>query len=164
AEVDEAMRSGARQSTACEVIGISAKTLQRWARPDNGEDGRLEAHHEPITKLTVEEREQIIKVGNESGYASLSPSTIVPKLADEGRYIASESSFYRVLKAAHQLKHRDKAKPARTVIKPKALTATGPHQIYTWDSTYLSTCVRGVFLYLYLVMDIYSRRPHGWGR
>ena len=88
AEVNEAMRDGARQSAACEIVGISAKTLQRWARPDNGEDGRLEAHHEPSTKLTVEEREQIIKVANESGYASLSPSKIVPKLADEGRHLA----------------------------------------------------------------------------
>jgi putative transposase len=162
AEVDEAMRSGARQAAACEVIGISAKTLQRWAQPDNSQDGRLDARHEPSTKLTAKEREQIIIVANEPNYASLSPSKIVPKLADEGRYIASESSFYRVLKAAHQLKHRDKAKPVRTVIKPKALTATGPNQIYSWDITYLPTRVRGIFLYLYLVMDIYSRKVVGW--
>ena len=162
AEVDEAMRGGARQSAACEVIGISAKTLQRWAQPDNGQDGRLNARHEPSTKLTQWEREQIIKVANEPGHAALSPSKIVPKLADEGRYIASESSFYRVLKAAHQLKHRDKAKPTRTVIKPKALTASRPNQIYSWDITYLPTRVRGLFLYLYLVMDIYSRKVVGW--
>lgn len=162
AEVDEAMRAGARQSAACEVIGVSAKTLQRWAQPDNVRDGRLEARHERSTKLTRWEREQIVKVANEPGYAALSPSKIVPKLADEGRYIASESSFYRVLKAAYQLKHRDKAKPARTVIKPKALTATGPNQIVSWDITYLPTRVRGIFLYLYLVMDIYSRKVVGW--
>jgi putative transposase len=162
AEVTEAMRAGARQSAACEVIGISAKTLQRWAQPGNVQDGRLEARHAPSTKLTQWEREQILKVANEPEYASLSPSKIVPKLADEGRYIASESSFYRILKAAHQLKHRDKSKPSRTVIKPKALTATGPNQIYSWDITYLPTRVRGVFLYLYLVMDIYSRKVVGW--
>ena len=162
AEVNEAMRAGARQSAACEVIGISAKTLQRWAQPDNTQDGRLEARHEPSTKLTQWERAQILTVANEPEYAALSPSKIVPKLADEGRYIASESSFYRVLKAAHQLKHRDKSKPTRTVIKPKALTATGPNQIYSWDITYLPTPVRGVFFYLYLVMDIYSRKVVGW--
>jgi len=162
AEVDEAMRSGARQSAACEVIGISAKTLQRWAQPANSQDGRLDARHKPSTKLTAKEREHIIEVANEPDYASLSPSKIVPKLADEGRYIASESSFYRVLKAARQLKHRDKAKSARTVIKPKALIASGPNQIYSWDITYLPTQVRGVFLYLYLVMDIYSRKVVGW--
>lgn len=162
AEVDEAMRRGARQSAACEVIGISAKTLQRWAHPGNWQDGRLEARHAPSTKLTAKEREHIIAVANAPDYASLSPSKIVPKLADEGRYIASESSFYRVLKAARQLKHRDKAKSARTVIKPKALIASGPNQIYSWDITYLPTQVHGIFLYLYLVMDIYSRKVVGW--
>ena len=87
-EVNEAMRAGARQSAACEVIGISARTLQRWSQPDNAQDGRLEVHHEPSNKLTAKEREQIITVANEPGYASLSPSKIVPKLADEWRYIA----------------------------------------------------------------------------
>ena len=162
AGVNEAMRAGARQSAACEVIGISAKTLQRWTQPDNVEDGRLEAVHEPRTKLTQRERELIITLANEPAYASLPPSKIVPKLADEGRYMASESSFYRVLKGAHPLSHRHKAKPARTVIKPRALTASGPHQIYSWDITYLPTRVRGIFLYLYLVMDIYSRKVVGW--
>ena len=137
--VHEAMQAGARQSAACEIIGISAKTLQRWEQPENVQDGRLEARHEPSTKLTPWEREQIIEVANEPDYAALSPSKIVPKLADEGRYIASESSFYRVLKAAHQLKHRQKARPTRTVIKPEALTASGPNQIYSWDITYLPT-------------------------
>lgn len=160
--VNEAMRAGARQSAACDIIGISAKTLQRWEQPGNAQDGRLDALHEPSTKLTQLEREQIIKVANEPGNAALSPSKIVPKLADEGRYIASESSFYRVLKAAHQLSHRHKAKLTRTVIKPKALTASGPNQIYSWDITYLPTRVRGVFLYLYLVMDVYSRKVVGW--
>lgn len=160
--VNEARQAGARQSAACEVIGISAKTLQRWEQPGNAQDGRLDALHEPSTKFTPQERERIIEVANEPDYASLPPSKIVPKLADEGRYIASESSFYRVLKAEQQLSHRHKAKPTRTVIKPKALTAGGPNEIYSWDITYLPTPVRGIFLYLYLVMDIYSRKVVGW--
>ena len=161
-EVNEAMRGGARQSAACEIIGISAKTLQCWERPENTQDGRLNSLHEPSTRLTPWEREQIIQVANEPAYAALSPSKIVPKLADEGRYIASESSFYRVLKAAKQLSHRLKARPARSVNRPKALTASGPNQIYSWDITYLPTRVRGVFLYLYLVIDLYSRKVVGW--
>jgi len=160
--VVQAMQAGARQSAACEIIGVSAKTLQRWKQPDNAQDGRVNAQHEPSTKLTQREREEIITVANEPAYAALSPSKIVPKLADEGRYIGSESSFYRVLKAAHQLSHRHKAKPTRTLVKPKALTASRPNQIYSWDITYLPTRLRGVFLYLYLVMDIYSRKVVGW--
>jgi transposase InsO family protein len=108
------------------------------------------------------ERQRLIKIANEPGYADLPPSKIVPRLADEGCYIASESTFYRVLKAENQLSHRQKAKPVRQIKKPKALTATAPNQIYTWDITYLPTQVKGIFLYLYLVMDIYSRKIVGW--
>lgn len=160
--INEAQASGARQSKACEIVGISAKTLQRWNQPDNVQDARLEAWHEPANKLSEMERQRLIKIANEPGYADLPPSKIVPRLADEGCYIASESTFYRVLKAENQLNHRQKAKPVRQIKKPKALTATAPNQIYTWDITYLPTQVKGIFLYLYLVMDIYSRKIVGW--
>ena len=160
--VNAARQAGARQSAACEIIGISAKTFQRWNLSDNASDGRLHATHEPPNKLTTLERQRIIEVANEPEHADLPPGQIVPKLADEGRYIASESTIYRVLKAEDQLRHRQKSKPARPVKKPRALTATGPNQIYTWDITYLPTAVRGVYFYLYLVLDIYSRKIVGW--
>jgi putative transposase len=160
--IDEARQSGARQSKACEVMFISAKTYQRWGRPENQQDGRLQAKHEPANRLTELERQRMITLANEPEYADLSPSKIVPKLADEGRYIASESSFYRVLKAHKQLRHRQTSKPHRVIKKPRALIATAPNQLYSWDITYLPTMVRGLFFYLYLVMDIYSRKVVGW--
>ena len=160
--IKQATESGARQSQACEVIGISAKTLQRWSYPDNAQDSRQTAVHHPVNKLTSFERKRIITIANEPAYEHLPPSKIVPKLADTGRYIASESSFYRVLKAEKQLKHRESSKPAKRVNKPKALTATAPNQIYSWDITYLPSVVKGGFFYLYLVMDIYSRKIVGW--
>ena len=160
--INESRKAGAKQSKACEIIGISAKTLQRWSLSDNVSDGRLDAAHDPANKLTELERQRIIKVANEPEYADLSPNKIVPKLADKGIYIASESSFYRVLKAQNQLSHRLKSKPTRQIKKPRALTATAPNQIYSWDITYLPTRVKGIFLYLYLVLDIYSRKIVGW--
>ena len=160
--VEQARVTGARQSQACNSIGISAKTYQRWVKPDNQQDGRLDAKHEPKNKLTDLERQRIIKVANEPGYADLPPSKIVPLLADEGRYIASESTFYRVLNAENQLQHRQKSKPVRQVKKPRALTANGANKIYSWDITYLPTQISGLFFYLYLVMDIYSRKIVGW--
>ncbi len=105
--IEEAQEAGARQSKACEIIGISPKTLQRWHRPDNGQDGRLQARHEPVNKLTEFERQRIIKVANEPEYADLPTNKIVLRLADKGIYLASESSFYRILKAENQL-HIDK--------------------------------------------------------
>ncbi len=111
--VNEACDSGARQSMACECIGISAKTFQRWCRPDNARDGRLDAKHEPCNKLTELERQRIIKVANEPEYANLPPSKVVPKLSDKGIYLASESTYYRILKNAKQLSHRQKSKTGR---------------------------------------------------
>jgi len=160
--VSEAQAAGARQSKACEIIGISAKTLQRWAHIDNEQDNRLNTQREPANKLTPLERKRIIKIANEPDYADLPPHKIVPSLADKGLYIASESTFYRILKEENQVKHRQKSVPTRQVKKPRALTATAPNQIYTWDITYLPMLVKGLFLYLYLVMDIYSRKIVGW--
>lgn len=160
--IEEAQASGARQSHACEIVGISAKTLQRWRQPDTTQDRRLDAQHAPPTQLTEQERQRILTVSNQPEYAHLSPSQIVPMLADQGIYIASESSFYRVLKAHNQLNHRQQSKPAKPANKPKALVATAPNQLYSWDITDLSTLVRGLFFYLYLVMDIDSRKIVGW--
>ena len=152
--IDEARASGARQSKACAVVGISAKTYQRWGHPENEQDGRLHAKHAPTNQLTELERQRMITLANEPEYADLSPSKIVPKLADEGRYLASESSFYRVLKAHKQLSHRHQSKPSRVIKKPRALTATAPNQLYSWDITYLPTAVRGLFFYLYLTAKL----------
>jgi putative transposase len=160
--IREARHSGARQSKACEVIGISAKTFQRWSQAGNEVDGRLDNQHIPHNKLSELERQRLIKVANDPDYAHLQPSKIVPKLADSGCYLASESTFYRVLKAEGQIAHRQKSKPARQQQKPQAFIATRPNQIYSWDITYLPTPIRGVFLYLYLVLDIYSRKIVGW--
>ncbi len=160
--ISQAQASGARQTLACEIIGISSKTLQRWRKPDTVQDGRLDAIHEPVNKLTALERQQMRNLANAPEYADLSPHQIVPMLADQGIYIASESSFYRVLKAENQLNHRQRSKPTRQIKKPRAIMATAPNQLYSWDITYLPTCVRGIFLYLYLVMDVYSRKIVGW--
>jgi putative transposase len=160
--LNEAISAGARQKPACEVIGLSVKTLQRWSLEANTEDGRIGAMHSPQNKLSPLERQRILTVSSEVEFAHLSPSQIVPRLADKGIYIGSESSIYRILKAEKQLKHRSRSKPTRTIIKPKALTAVGPNQVYTWDITYLPTSVKGSFFYLYLVLDIFSRKIVGW--
>lgn len=160
--ITEACDSGSRQSKACDIIGISSRTFQRWCQSSDQKDGRTEPCHVPANKLTEYERRLIISTANEEKYSALSPNKMVPLLADEGRYIASESSFRRVLKAENQLKHREKSRPVSGNKKPRALTATRPNQVYSWDITYLPTQVRGIFLYLYLVLDIYSRKIVGW--
>lgn len=115
----------------------------------------------PDTALSEEERQAIIHVCNETPYASLPPSQIVPALADQGIYLASESSFYRILKAEGQGEHRGRTKaPEKRVLQTHI--ASGPNQVWSWDISYLPSHVRGQFWYLYAVMDIYSRKLVGW--
>lgn len=115
----------------------------------------------PANALTNEERHQLIKVANSPEYANLPPSQIVPKLADKGLYIASESTFYRVLKQEALLAHRSNTSPKK-FSPPLSLTATKPNQIWSWDITYLRAGIKGNFYYLYLPMDIYSRKIVHW--
>ena len=159
--INEAVEAGAGRAEACEVAGISLRTLQRWTKPDNAHDGRQDARHEPANKLSEEERENIVKVANSPEYSELPPCKIVPLLADSGRYIASESTFYRVLREQGQMTHRHRSKP-RSAKKPRELAATGPNQVYSWDITWIPARVRGMYFYLYMVMDIYSRKIVGW--
>jgi len=81
---------------------------------------------------------------------------MIPILADQGRYIASESTFYRVLREADQLARRGKAKAPKRQ-RPMPLQASAPHQLWSWDITYLGTTIKGVFFYLCLIIDVYSR-------
>jgi transposase InsO family protein len=101
-------------------------------------------------------------VVNEAEYSDLPPSQIVPRLADKGQYIASESSFYRVLSQARQLHPRGLSKPRTPSPQPKGYCANAPCQVWSWDITYLRTVVADQFFYLYLILDIYSRKIVGW--
>lgn len=156
----EANRSGCRLSIACEAVGINRRTLERWRNQPSG-DQRKGPLTTPGNKLSDIEIQEVIQVCNSDKYKDKSPAQIVPMLADEGRYIASEASFYRILKLAKLNTHRQKSNgPAKS--KPDELIATKPNQIYSWDITYLKSPVKGMFFYLSFVMDIYSRKIVGW--
>jgi transposase InsO family protein len=162
--IEEAVEAGASAKKACEQLQISHRSYQRWSRGGQVQaDRRPEAARAaPANRLSEEERRRILEACNREEFSSLPPSQIVPALADRGEYIASESSFYRVLKEADQLHHRGKAQAARKTSRPEGYQATGPNQVWSWDITYLATTVLGLFFRLYLVMDIYSRKIVGW--
>ena len=160
--IDEAVQSGARQKLACELVGISARTYQRWNKGEKLSEDRRAYNEAPIhNKLSEAVRQEILSVINQPQYSTLTPYQIVPTLLDSGRYIASESSFYRIMREHGQLKHRRKETSEQRK-KPQPLKATGPNEIYSWDITYLLSPVKGQYYYLYMVMDIYSRKIVGW--
>ena len=112
--IEEAKTAGARRAAACQIVGIDVRTLQRWkpvGEKQVREDQRPKAvRPEPLNKLTHKERQQLLETCHQPAYASLPPSQIVPKLADQGIYLASESTFYRVLHENDQLNHRGRAR------------------------------------------------------
>jgi transposase InsO family protein len=156
--VEEAVAHGARFSRACEVLGLTARTLQRWVTSDG--DRRRGPNRAPANKLSDAERRKVIAVVTNPEFRDSSPKQIVPRLADRGVYVASESTMYRVLHDADLQHRRGRARPPRA--RPREHRADGPWQLASWDITYLPSCVRGQFFYLYLVEDVWSRKILGW--
>ena len=143
------------------MLEISPRTIERWKASESGEDGRKGPRKRPANKLSEMERKRLLQVVNSPEYRDLSPKQIVPRLADKGKYMASESTVYRVLHEEDLMAHRERSRPP-VHNRPKELLATGRNQVWSWDITYLPSVVRGRFFYLYMVMDVWSRKIVGW--
>ena len=165
--IDEATTNGARRFKACKCLGITERTYYRWKKLNEKhqsyEDRRAYADHSnPANKLSPEERQKVLDTVNEARFASKPPNEIVPTLADEGEYIASESTIYRVLREEEMQNHRGRSQQPGKYAKPTSYVATAPNQVWTWDITYLNGHVKGMFFYLYLILDLFSRDIVGW--
>jgi len=161
--IDEAKANGAREIKACEVLEITVRTLYRWRKAGSeAGDGRRHAKRPPsCSKLTEQEVNQVLEIANSEEFQSRPPSQIVPVLADRGIYIASESSFYRILREHNMQHHRGRSK--KPCIRPLSThKATGPNQVWMWDITWLPGHIKGAYYYLYLILDLYSRKIVGW--
>jgi transposase InsO family protein len=158
--IDEAIAAGARLAPACELLGLSVRTVQRWTAAGVGEDARNGPKNDPPNKFSAAEREFVLATINSPDFRDLPPTQIVPRLADSGQYLASESTMYRILRDEQLLAHRQRSRP-RQFHKPCEHVATGPNQVWSWDITYLKGAVRGRFYYLYLVLDVWSRKIMG---
>jgi putative transposase len=164
-DIAQAHVQGARLAPACALAGIDVRTLQRWKSHDGLSHGdrRPDADRPvPSHALSKTERAQIIAVANEPRFADTPPARIVPALADEGIYIASESSFHRVLRAHGQMNRRGRAQPPRASRPPTTHIATAPAEVWCWDLTFLPTQIQGRWFYLYLILDLYSRKIVGF--
>ena len=160
--VDETVAAGARQSRACAQLNIETRTLQRWRNQDIGDDGRAGPKSPPSNKLTAKERARVLEIANSPENRDLSPKQIVPQLADRGEYIASESTIYRILREEKQMGHREPSRAPSKPYRPQECAATGPNQVWSWDITYLRTPVHGLFFYLYVGLDVWSRKIVAW--
>jgi len=163
--IHAAQQAGARLKLACATAGIDVRTLQRWKARDGlmAGDGRPAAQRPvPAHALSPAERAEVLRVANEVRFADVPPARIVPMLADEGVYLASESTFARILREHGQNARRGRAKAPATARPPTTHVATAPRQVWCWDMTYLPAAVIGMWFHLYLILDLYSRKIVGW--
>jgi transposase InsO family protein len=164
--IGQACQGDARLHKACAVVGLAARTVQRWLHPAAAlGDRRTPEQRTPhvlANKFTEAKRQVAMDILSSNAFKDLPPSQIVPRLADLGTYVGSESTLYRLLRQAGQLAHRRLERAPHKRSKPRALVATAPDQIYCWDITYLPTQVRAQHFYLYLFEDLFSRKAVGW--
>ena len=159
-DIGVAHAAGARLHRACGIAGIDLRTLQRWKAHEglSAGDGRPQAVRPlPSHALSDAERAELVRVANEPRFAAVPPARIVPMLADDGVYLASESTFSRVLRDEGQAAHRGRAKEPRAVRAPTTHVASAPRQVWCWDMTYLPAAVVGMWFHLYLILDQIGR-------
>lgn len=162
AALDQAQTTGARLHAACRVMGISARTIERWRGQSGGDDRRCGPRRRPRNALTEAEEAHLLAVMTSARYGHMPPKQLVPRLADEGTYIASESTMYRLQKRVGRGAHRRPVLRTHVTRGTTVHRATRSNQLWSWDITYLPTVIRGRFLRLYLVLDVWSRRIVGW--
>lgn len=159
ADVAEAQAAGARLSKVCELLGVSARTIERWRLDPAGDDERRGPNRRPSNALSPLEEARVMALMEK--HHGTSPKQLVAKLADENVYVASESTMYRLVRRKSGRKTR--AVGRSQVSRAKMVhEATAPNQVWSWDITWLPTTVRGRFFFLYLVIDVWSRRIVGW--
>ncbi len=162
--IEEAKNAGARIRPACNVIGISIRTYERWVQGGkiHFDKRTIAKRPAPKNKLSHLEYKNILKIVNSNEFVDLPPSQIVPILADRGIYLASESTIYRILRKEKMLKHRGKSKVPKKSKTPTTHIATAANQVWTWDITFLKSNIRGKYYKLYMAIDLFSRKIIGW--
>jgi transposase InsO family protein len=138
-------------------LGISLRSLQRWKH--DTEDRRRGPLRAPAHQLSEAEKDEIVLLANSPECRNLSPEQVVAKLADNGVYVCSERSLRRVLAQRDLDRHRLRSKPSAGRRKPRCYVASEPLRLLSWDITYMKHAgLRGGYFYLYLFIDVWSRR------
>lgn len=155
------MLDGARLYRACETVEISYRSYLRWQAGVLQDRRKGSEKHIP-RKLSRRERDACYQMLTQSRFCDMTPAQIVATLYDEEKYYASESTMYRILRERNANIRRTETRTPRRHEAPPQLVAKRPNQIWTWDITWIKTDVLGIFLYGYVIIDVYSRKIVGW--
>jgi putative transposase len=143
---------------ACQALGVSRATFYRRQRPT---PGHQQPRPTPARALCETERERVLDVLASPRFVDRAPAEVVATLLDEGRYLCSERTMYRVLAASQPVRERRNQREHPPYTKPE-LVATAPNQTWSWDITKLLGPKKWSYFYLYVVLDIFSRYVVGW--
>lgn len=150
-----------RLAVLCIYIGVSERTIQRW-NTGGIDDKRKGAEKNVVRKLTEDECDEIYRIACSGEYKDMNPHVIYNSLLDKGIYLASESSFYRILRKHNAVTHRRESREGTSRQKPVELRATGKNQIWMWDITWLKSNVLGIYYFAYVIEDLFDRSIVGW--
>lgn len=145
--------------TACAAVGRSRATHYRRRRPPEAAGQRQHRTHH--RGLTDNEKALVLSELNSERFCDQAPAQIWATLLDEGKYLCSISSMYRILRDQHQVRER-RSQATRPALKKPELMATGPNQVWSWDITKLKGPHKWTWFQLYVILDIYSRKCVGF--
>jgi putative transposase len=148
---------------ACNALGVSRATLYRHQEPPEQPVAHVSAPSErtsPVA-LSVQEQQRVLQILQSERFMDASPRQVWAKLLDEGEYLCSVRTMYRLLQREEQVRERRNQLRHPAYKKPELL-ATRPNQVWSWDITKLRGVLKGCYYYLYVILDIYSRYVVGW--
>lgn len=146
---------------ACNALSLSRATFYRRRTRSEMVAEKKRQRPAPPLALSVAERQAVLDVAHEKRFWDATPYQIFASLLDEGRYLASVRTIYRVLAKQDEIKERRKQTSRPNYQKPELL-ATGPNQVWSWDITKLKGPVKWSYFHLYVILDIFSRYVVGW--
>ena len=143
---------------ACAALAVARASYYRRVAPDVLPS---ELRPTPGRALATEERARVLGELNSARFVDLAPREVYARLLDEGRYLCSISTMYRVLADAGEVRERRDVLRHPSYARPE-LVATAPNEVWSWDITKLRGPRKGVYYCLYVVLDLYSRYVVGW--
>jgi putative transposase len=148
-------------SAACRLLGKPRATLYRERSRPAGPRRKPGPVGAPANALSAAERQQVLAVLTEPRFADKAVAQIWAELLDEGVYLASQSTMYRILREENLVRERRRLAAHPATVKPE-LVAYKPNDVWSWDITRLPGPERGTWYQLYVMLDIFSRYPVGW--
>jgi len=143
---------------ACRALSIPRATFYRWEKP---QEAVAPPPRGAVRALSPEEHRLVLSLLNQERFADLAPAQVYATLLDEGRYLCSIRTMYRVLKQNAQVRER-RAQLRHPRYPAPELLATGPNELWSWDITKLKGPAKWTYFYLYVILDVFSRYVVGW--